>query len=99
MSGTATITLKDGSKVLETVLITTFKNLEEARKKGVLFDLVDKCNDASHQIYNPLVNAKKILEELGLMDNSGRIYDYVKQVVANCVVVKGPELELVNPLK
>ena len=102
MSALTLVTLKDGSQVFQGTFTAVTLSLKDAHKENpvALFDLVEKCKDAGHQLGSPpFGDSKSILTKRGLIDKNGEVHDAVKKIVLNSVEGSGIFLKLVNPLK
>lgn len=102
MSSLTMATLRDGSQVPQVVVVTTSTNLRAATEENyvALFDLVEKCKDASYQfVVNPFGASKAILKKWALIDGSEKVHEDVRKIVLNSIEGEGLSLKLVNPLK
>ena len=94
------LTLRDGYQIpLDLLAVTNFGFLGiiAAKQKGALFELVDKCNDATKK-YQISAEAKKILREYRLMDENDHVPEHVKKVVFNSIKRTTHALHFRSPL-
>jgi hypothetical protein len=102
MSSLVMATLRDGSQVPQVTLVTTTMNLRAASEENfvALFDLAEKCKDASYRfVANSFGDSKSILKKWALIDGSEKVHDDVRKIVLNSIEGEGLSLKLVNPLQ
>ena len=102
MSGIVMATLRDGSQVPEALVVTTTMNLTAAAEESyvALFDLAEKCKDASYEfVVNPFGDSKAILKSWLLINENETVNEDVRKIVLNSIAGKGLSLKLVNPLQ
>jgi len=94
------VTLKDGTRIDNSVCRTTIVALKVLEKKHLFafFDLVEKCRDnhfkfSAHQIED----SKKILIEYGFLDKSDKVHEAVKSIVLNAVEEDQVSIKLGDP--
>ena len=93
------ITLKDGQKVPNSILMGTIYNLKMVAKENIfaIIDLVEKCKDA-HFRFNPFTDSKRTLRRWALLQPSGEVHEYINSIVLNSVKRSGMKLHIVSPI-
>ena len=104
----AMVTLKDGSKVLNSDLISARMKIAVLSHKNyvALFNLVEKCRNVQHQfLKNPLDvskpwdDSKATLRAWNLIDGQGNVHESIRKIVLNSIEGSGLSMKFVNPIK
>ena len=92
------VVLRTGKSVAGPIVASTMMLLERfaTSDPGLLFDLVDLCNDGGYKVPN---HSKKELQTLALLASDGRVRDDVKEIVLAATEGEGTNLTLVSPYK
>lgn len=99
---TPMVTLKDGSQVTQVAYGTVSMSLQRVVEESdvALYDLVEKCKDASYNLpVSPFGDSKALLTKLDLIDQRGKVHDDVQKIVLNSIEGSGYDLKLVSPLQ
>lgn len=92
----STVKLKNGTEVIEPVLITTMINLDALMKKNPIafYELVQKCRNPQHKMFG---NTEQVAESLALIER-GSIHDSVRNIVLSAVEGDGLKMSLSSPV-
>ena len=95
-----TVTLRNGSEELDSLVITTMTTLRRMMNDGftglmALYDLHQVCLETGYQ---PAAQQLEYLKILSMLQPNGRPHDSIRNIVLSAVQGEGLEMELVNPV-
>jgi hypothetical protein len=97
------VTLRDGSTIAQSVLLTTQMHIDALAQTNpyAVLELVRKCNDVTYKFNkSATVDSVAILKKCAFMTGPEKIHDDVVKVVLNYIKLSedGQRLTNVNPL-
>ncbi len=100
MAGNVAI-LMDGYQIHKTTFKETgssILHLMYSKKKWALFELFEKCNDATKE-YCLSSQAKKVLRKYDFLDENDHVPKHVKKFVLNALTMSDDSLFFHNPIR